>query len=72
MASTLRAQARQTRHAPVRHSTDDRALAYPEPPPHPNWSKRPRYDQLTPKEQQRNRELLLRSLRTDHTLTEAN
>lgn len=43
----------------------DPALAYPEPPAHPLWHRRgPKPQPLTPAQQQRNTEQLLRALRT--------
>ncbi|MCZ4098035.1 hypothetical protein [Streptomyces sp. H39-C1] len=48
----------------------DGAGAYPEPPPHPSWHQPgPTYGALSPAQQQHNRELLLRGLRTDHDHT---
>ncbi|MFC9602480.1 hypothetical protein ACFTTN_03330 [Streptomyces niveus] len=52
---------------PAALDPDDRALAYPEPEPHPLWSHpgRARYGPLTATQRQRNRELLLQALRGD-------
>ncbi|MFF1561013.1 hypothetical protein [Streptomyces sp. NPDC058279] len=64
----------------ARQYDDHQALAYPEPPPHPMWHRYdPRPRQLTPEEQQRHTEDLLRALhtprprspRTHQTLAEA-
>ncbi|MFK0259103.1 hypothetical protein [Streptomyces sp. NPDC090445] len=54
----------QTRHNPAQPDAvgNDRALAYPEPAPHPNWSTRLRRAPLTPTAQQHNQQLLLRAL----------
>ncbi|MFI6689096.1 hypothetical protein [Streptomyces sp. NPDC050485] len=63
MDSIQRAQAR------LGQCADDHTLAYPEPAPHPLWSRtaRPWCSPLTRAEQQHNQELLLDALRTDRT-----
>ncbi|MFJ3673714.1 hypothetical protein ACIPSE_45455 [Streptomyces sp. NPDC090106] len=46
------------------HHDVDQALAYPEPPAHPNWRHgRARPRPLTPAQRRRNRELLALALR---------
>ncbi|WP_432003689.1 hypothetical protein [Streptomyces sioyaensis] len=50
----------------------DRALAYPEPAPHPNWHRHgPAYGPLSPTQQRHNQEQLLLALRTHRTLAKA-
>ncbi|MFD3920201.1 hypothetical protein [Streptomyces sp. NPDC058595] len=52
---------------PAAPAADDRALAYPEPEPHPLWSHsgRSRYGPLTPEQRRHNQKVLLRGLRED-------